>query len=231
MLRNASLSRVSRMTGISRSTLRDWRDRPRERECPRCDGATLSAGHYAALLGYYLGDGCVSVQARYSSLRISCDASYPGIVDDVVTTIKGVRPNGKVHLVTAPGVTVVSANWKHWPCLFPQHGPGRKHERPIVLEDWQRSIVEVHPGPFLRGLFHSDGCRVRNWATRPVAGEIKRYEYARWQFTNVSADIRELCSWALDLVGIPWRQSNWRTVSVSTRDGVAALDELIGLKS
>ena len=28
--------------------------------------------------------------------------------------------------------------WKHWPCLFPQHGPGRKHERKIRLEAWQR---------------------------------------------------------------------------------------------
>ena len=25
-----------------------------------------------------------------------------------------------------------------WLDLFPQHGPGRKHERPIVLDDWQR---------------------------------------------------------------------------------------------
>ena len=58
----------------------------------------------------------------------------------------------------------------------------------------------------------------------------KRYGYPRWQFTNHSADIRELC-WALDLVGIPWRQSNRYVISVSTRAGVARLDEPIGLKS
>ena len=63
-----------------------------------------------------------------------------------------------------------------------------------------------------------------------VAGEKKRYDYPRWQFTNVSVDIRELCCWALDLVGVPWRQSNHKTISVSTRAGVARLDELIGLK-
>ncbi len=39
-----------------------------------------------------------------------------------------------------------------------------------MLEDWQRDIVEEHPAEFLRGLFHSDGSRVRNWATRMVAG-------------------------------------------------------------
>ena len=41
--------------------------------------------------------------------------------------------------------------------LFPQHGPGRKHERPIVLAAWQDEVVRAHPGHFLRGLLHSDG--------------------------------------------------------------------------
>lgn len=31
---------------------------------------------------------------------------------------------------------------KHWPCLFPQHGPGRKHHRRIALEPWQEAIVK-----------------------------------------------------------------------------------------
>ena len=104
---------------------------------------------------------------------------------------------------------VTTVSWKHWPCLFPQHGPGRKHERPIVLEPWQQRVVEAHPADFLRGLFHSDGSRVANWASRVVGGELRRYDYPRWQFTNSSADIRELCCAALDLVEVPWRQSNW----------------------
>ena len=125
---------------------------------------------------------------------------------------------------------ITTVSWKHWPCLFPQHGPGRKHERPIALEPWQRSIVERFPGAFLRGLFHSDGCRTRNWATRLVRGERKRYNYPRWEFTNASIEIRDLCTWALDLVEIPWRRPSPRKVSVSTRAGVARLDELIGPK-
>ena len=28
---------------------------------------------------------------------------------------------------------------KHWPCLFPQHEPGRKHERKIELMPWQQN--------------------------------------------------------------------------------------------
>ena len=70
----------------------------------------------------------------------------------------------------------------------------------------------------------------KNWTSRIVAGELKRYDYPRWQFTNVSADIRELCCWALDLAAVPWKQSNHKTISVSTRAAVARLDTLIGVK-
>ena len=70
-----------------------------------------------------------------------------------------------------------------------------------------------------------------NSTRRRVAGEMKLYRYPRWQFVNASGDIRELCCWALDLVGIAWRQSNPRVISVSRREAVAALDALIGPKS
>ncbi len=232
--RGLSLSEAARRTGIHRSTLRAWRDAPvpRPLECPRCDGFPIaSPDSYVALLGFYLGDGCLSLTGRCWALRVSCDARLPGIVDDVEQTIRRVRAGGRVHRVNAPGVVVVQSNWKHWPCLFPQHGPGRKHERPIVLEPWQREVVEDHPAAFLRGLFHSDGCRVANWARRPVAGRLKRYDYPRWQFSNASLEIRELCCWALDLAGVAWRQSGARTISVSRREAVGLLDELIGLKS
>jgi Homeodomain-like domain-containing protein len=230
----ATLSEVSRELGISRSALRAWRDGgrlPRRAGgCPRCDDTGLDEIGYAELLGYYLGDGCISSAPRYFALRVSCDASYRGIIRAVDTSLRRVRPDVRIFHVPAPGTVVVQANWKHWPCLFPQHGPGRKHDRPIVLEDWQRTIVEAHPAELLRGLFHSDGSRVRNWASRVVAGERRRYDYPRWQFTNNSGDIRELCCWALDLVDVAWRQSNWKTISVSRRADVARLDARIGLK-
>jgi hypothetical protein len=96
-------------------------------------------------------------------------------------------------------------------------------------------VAETHrrakPGDFLRGLFHSDGCRVNNWATRTVAGRKKRYDYPRWQFVNHSEDILGLCEWALDLADIAWRRSKTTTVSVSRRDDVRRLGELIGPKS
>ncbi len=122
-------------------------------------------------------------------------------------------------------------SWKHWPGLFPQHGPGRKHERLMALEHWQLEIVSTSPAHFLRGLFHSDGARVSNWATRDVAGEKRRYDYPRWQFTNRSWDILGLCGSALDLAGVAWRRSGPWTISVSRREAVARLDRLIGPKT
>lgn len=91
-----------------------------------------------------------------------------------------------------------------WPCLFPQHGPGKKHDRRIILEPWQQEIVDAHPWEFIRGLIHSDGCRIINWATRMVRGERKRYEYPRYFSTNKSDDIRKLFSDTLTAVGVEW---------------------------
>ncbi|CAN5318001.1 hypothetical protein BH09ACT12_BH09ACT12_03020 [soil metagenome] len=229
--------------GVAIKTIRRWRRDYQRRglprgqlhvdtACPRCDGAALASAEYSELLGWYLGDGHISRGRRdVYALHVFNDQRY---VDDnarLISLMSAVKPGGRPHTRRAPGAIVTTVSWKHWPCLFPQHGPGRKHERAIVLEDWQRVIVEAHPGPFLRGLFHSDGSRVKNWARRPVAGELKRYEYPRWQFSNVSTDIQQLCCWALDLVGIAWRQSSAKHISVSRRAAVARLDELIGVKS
>ncbi|HKY57722.1 MAG TPA: helix-turn-helix domain-containing protein [Aeromicrobium sp.] len=227
----ASVSAVSRAVGATRSTIRSWRDDPGtvgRRECPHCDGSRLDPAAYACLLGFYLGDGCISAAARCHVLRISCDAKLPGIVADVEAAVRGVRPTATIHLVPGPGVTVVQSAWKHWPCLFPQDGDGPKHKRLLALSGWQSRIVEQEPAAFLRGLFHSDGACVANWAPGPAG---KRYEYPRWQFSNRSEDIHAMCQWALDLVGIDWRRSNRWSTSVSRRDAVARLDRLIGLKS
>jgi hypothetical protein len=200
-------------------------------ECPGCDSAPFDPRAYSALLGFSLGDGCISAYPRYFALRISCDARLPGIVADVSDLVRRLRPDGRVFHVRAPGTIVVQAHWKHWPCLFPQHGPGRKHERPIVLMDWQRHVVERLPGDFLRGLFHSDGSRTRNWASRTVGGVTKRHDYPRWEFVNRSDDILGLCTWALDLEGIAWRRPRVNAVAVSRQDDVRRLDDLIGTKA
>ena len=54
----------------------------------------------------------------------------------------------------------VSLYSKHWPCLLPQHGRGKKHTRKIRLEPWQEVLVKEAAEDFVRGLIQSDGCRV-----------------------------------------------------------------------
>jgi hypothetical protein len=234
----ATLSAVSRYTGVSRAALRSWRDgkvAPRGAECPRCrsePGPPEPKAAYAYLLGQYLGDGTISAGPRdVRVLRIACADAWPGVMAECVTMIKALRPNNTVSLLHRQGCTIVTARWKHWTCLFPQHGPGKKHTRPIVLEIWQQEIVDAHTGPFLRGLFHSDGCRITNWTTREVRGERKRYEYPRYFFSNESTDILGLCAAALDRLGVAHRRSRPNTISVARREAVTVLDAVVGPKA
>lgn len=136
--------------------------------------------------------------------------------------------------VQAPGCVAVTGYSVHWPCLFPQHGPGRKHKRPIVLEPWQREIVDAHPWELVRGLVHSDGCRITNWTTRTVGGVRKRYEYPRYFFTNKSLDIARLCGRTLDELGVEWTcnrsKENAYTISVARKESVALMDRHVGAK-
>lgn len=233
----------ARRHGVAIKTIRRWRQLYQRRglprgqahttvPCPRCDGAALDEASYAELLGWYLGDGHLSRGRRdVLNLHIFNDVRYTRVNAHIADLMRAVKPGGRPHTRRKPGCVVTTVSWKHWPCLFPQHGPGRKHERPIVLEPWQEALVGRHPADFLRGLFHSDGARVNNWATRVVAGERKRYDYARWMFVNSSDDIIDLCTAALDLVGIAWRRPRVSCVAVSRRADVERLDALIGPKS
>jgi hypothetical protein len=232
-----SLNSISKRLGISRSALREWRDRPerpkRSTDCPRCrTEGQLPGEDYAQLFGLYLGDGCLSALKKdVYSLRIACDDKYLRLINEAAAAVAALHPSRPVHRVQAVGYTAVLSYWKHWPCLFPQHGPGPKYRRRIELAEWQREIVSAHPGRFLRGLFNSDGCRIANWATRPVGGQVKRYDYPRYMFSNESTDIMALCQWALDLLDIAWRMPRRNALSVARRGAVAALDEHVGPKS
>ena len=229
--------------GVAIKTIRRWRRLYQRRglprgqgfqgtPCPRCDGAELDNAAYAHLLGWYLGDGHIANARRgVFTLAIANDARYVTLTEEVLETMRRVKPTGKPGTRRGVGLTVIQLRWKHWPCLFPQHGPGRKHLRPIVLEDWQNAIVAEHTRPFLRGLFHSDGCRITNWTERTVAGKRKRYEYPRYFFWNESEDIIGILTDALDLLGIAWRRPRRNAIAVSRREAVAALDAFVGPKS
>ncbi|MEU4086783.1 helix-turn-helix domain-containing protein [Streptomyces aureus] len=237
---------VARRLGVPLGTIGYWKHLDRaergecpgrhDPQCPRCHGRDLDARAYSYLLGLYLGDGHIShySEHRVPNLMITCCGSWPGLMDLCEQAMRAVFPDNSVCRVRKSGCSNVKVYSKHLPCLFPQHGPGRKHERPIVLADWQQEIVDAHPWEFVRGLIHSDGCRVTNWTTRVVGGERKRYEYPRYFFTNVSDDIRQLYTGTLDRLGVAWthctRHGNPYNISVAKKASVALLDAHVGPK-
>jgi hypothetical protein len=188
---------------------------------------------YAYLLGMYLGDGHLASTRRSFQLRITLDGAYPGIVAEcaaaMILSLPLVHPRMRTDRV--PRRVTVDAGSKLWPDLFPQMGPGRKHERAIVLAPWQRDIVDAHPWPFVRGLIHSDGWRtVNRFKTLLPSGRVAEYAYPRYFFSNLSPDIRELFCESCERLGLRWTQSNHRNISISHRASVALLDEYVGPK-
>jgi hypothetical protein len=237
---------ICRVTGVPVNTIRLWRNRGLSRHaqralntggvCPACgcephDFAALSADTYAYLLGVYLGDGCIGRSGNSSwALRIALDEAYPGIIENCCDAIEeirgGHRPKPRADYRGTACVRV-ELTWRQWPCLFPQHGPGRKHRRKIELADWQRRIVDEAPQSFLRGLIHTDGWRGLN----RVHAKGKEYAYPRYQFSNRSDDIRKLFTDTCDKLDIKWRPWTRYHVSIARRDSVALLDSFIGPKA
>ena len=229
----ARKAEIVRATGIPYRTISHWLNGgapsfdKQPAKCAVCSGVpvTVLAREYVYLLGLYLGDGCV-YKARKGVYRLAifCSDDYPGIMNECEKAIAAVLPN-KVGRAQKRGCTEVYSYSKHWPCLFPQHGPGMKHTREIKLTEWQQQLVDQDPRPLIRGLIHSDGCRVLNRAVG-----TKYPPYPRYHFSNTSADIRQIFGDACDAIGVEWRHNNAKTISVARRASVAILDEFIGPK-
>nr|WP_181442164.1 sigma-70 region 4 domain-containing protein [Streptomyces tateyamensis] len=237
---------AARRLGVPNGTVGSWKfgDRARRGEnpgrkrsvCPTHYGDQLNEPAYSYLLGLYLGDGHILQPKgrRYFHLAVTCDDKWPGHMDTVEQAMRDVLPTNSPFRVRRTGCHDVKIYSQHLPCLFPQHGPGKKHERPIILEPWQQTIVDAHPWGLLRGLLHSDGCRIINWTSKTVNGVPKRYEYPRYFFTNKSSDIIGLFTRTLDAVGIRWKaarhQNGGTNISIARAPDVALLDRHIGPK-
>lgn len=241
---------IARLTQLPRPTVRDWRASRRwmprspipgisrhrlpTTGCDQCGGPKHDLDDlpdsYSYLLGLYLGDGCLSKQRRgVMRLRIVLDERYPRIINECFRAMQDLLPDNRpgVLALQSSRAVEVGISSKQLPCLFPQHAPGRKHERLIVLADWQQRSVCRRPDLLLRGLIHSDGCRFINTVRH---GE-KTYSYPRYNFSNRSDDIRGIFCDACDVLGIEWRVMNRWNISVARREAVARLDEFVGPKT
>jgi hypothetical protein len=152
----------ARICNVSVAAIRHWRCGRRRAShggsrhranCPRCHERTMDESAYSYLLGLYLGDGSITRGRRdVYTLWLACCDDWPGLMMAARRAMSDVMPASSVFCVHRTGCTMVKSTSKHWPCLFPQHGPGRKHNRKIELAQWQLVIVKRFPGEFARGL-------------------------------------------------------------------------------
>ena len=135
------------------------------------------------------------------------------------------------RLLTQSNCFQVSSYSRAWPCLFPQHGPGMKHQRRIWLAGWQQELAERWPEALLRGMIQSDGCRFTN-----TRGRSDSWSAPRYAFGNVSTDITSIFCTACDRLDLRWTaafpadERKAVTIYVSRKDDVARMDRLIGPK-
>jgi hypothetical protein len=164
-------------------------------------------------------------------LRVNLDLAYPHIVDECEGAVRELVPHNRIYRLLrrsryvdrpTPSHVVLSAYSKCWPCLFPQHGPGRKHQRSIELVDWQWDVLRRHPKPLLRGLIHSDGCRFINTGRGG-------WSCPRYVFNNKSQGILQIFCAVCDELGLRYTLAP-NTVYVSRKADVARMDEFIGPK-
>jgi hypothetical protein len=192
---------IARRLGLPRTTVRDmrWASRDDRRKiCPRCwhpmPVVQWTAEDYAELLGLYLG------------------------------LLRRCFPTNRVGRVTQSGGSNVIpyVHNAHLSCVLPQAGAGKKHDRPIALEPWQKDLVAAAPWSLLRGLIRSDGCVFVN--------RTGRYEYLSYHFANVSQDILDLFEATCRSLGLRPRRSRIH-VRLNRRADVALLLEHVGLKT
>ena len=191
--RGASSVAIGLALDLPPRTIRDW-TRGNLPHCADTSVCDRCLGHhdfgalpseYVYLLGLYLGDGCLSHHARgVYKLRIILDAAYPDIVRTAQVAAQVVAGKAGTYPRSDACIEVCSY-WRQWGCHFPQHGPGKKHERAIALVAWQQELVDRWPEDLIRGLIQSDGCRFQNSGRGG-------WSHPRYSFTNHSADIHSI---------------------------------------
>jgi DNA-binding transcriptional regulator WhiA len=230
---------IAKITGLPRRTIYDWKVRPpksltgnAQAGCQNCKDSLTSVKEriianetlhsaYSYLLGLYLGDGCISKHPRTYRLRIALDKKYDKLNDYAKEILTKVFINNTIGVVNREGCIHLSVYYSGLPIVFPHTGEGKKHDRPIVLEQWQKDILD--PTQFLKGLFHSDGS----------------YYLSRgngyYNFTNFSKDIIELYKSTCDKLELSYAEVNYKSgknvINHNKRDVVKKMMKMFGTKT
>ena len=174
-------------------------------------------------VGIYLGDGCLTKAPKgVWRLRIFQDQRYVSLIRQCAGAILSSR-SVEAGTVRRLGCVEIYSNWKHWLCLFPQHGPGPKHRRRFVCRTgssarptlcrWTRCAVLSSPTAAARSTGSADRpwTGSRNTNTSATTSPMPR------RISGMFAD-------ACDLVGVEHRVMTERVISVARRSSVEILD-------
>jgi len=187
---------------------------------------------YSYVLGFYLGDGCLQhdkkKKTRSYTLFISNQANFHKMNQQISKSLEVLFQKKVVRIYKRKNsnclnikLTAVNLN-----LLFP-HGEGKKHERKIVLEDWQLNLIEKFPKEFIKGMLESDGCRFQ---ARKICST-----YYVYKFDNKSCDLHEILQRIAKILNLHFtftssKGNKIHTTSFYKKEDVLFLDSFIGVK-
>ena len=115
---------------------------------------------WAYIIGVALGDGNLSKpNGRAVRLRITCDARYPQVANEIAEALKKVLPTNAVSIVRGPkdtyfNISVYSNKLTEW--IPWKVGRGSKIDQNIRVPNWIRES-QSFTRACLRGLLQTDG--------------------------------------------------------------------------
>jgi len=115
--------------------------------------------HLAYIIGVALGDGNLSnPNKRAIRLRITCDTKYPGLIKNIIRSIKVILPNNQVSIVKREknyiDISCYSNKWKS--LLGWGADSGSKYKQKVSVPKWIKANKKFTL-LCLKGLFETDG--------------------------------------------------------------------------